>query len=139
MAHSHGNKTFKRLVIGGTVAAAAGYLAGLLSAPKSGKETRDALSSKTGRNLHAREKDLKRLHTELTKTLNETKKSSDKLSKKAQIELEDVMVKAKDTKEKAREIISAVHEGTADDKELQNAIDDAKAAIGHLKAYFSKK
>jgi gas vesicle protein len=139
MTHTHGGKKVKRLLIGGGIAAAAGYLVGVLSAPKSGKETRDSLSSRANKGLLAGEKDLKRLHTELGKTLTDTKKSSGKLSKKAQQELEEAVVKAKDTKEKVREIISAVHEGTADDKELQNAIDDAKATIGHLKTYFSKK
>lgn len=139
MAHKHGNKTLKRLVIGGGIAAAAGYIAGVLSAPKSGKETRDGLGGRASKGLLDREKDLKRLHTELGKTLTDSKKSGEKLSKKAQKDLEIALEKAKDTKEKAREIISAVHEGTADDKELQNAIEDAKAAIGHLKTYFNKK
>jgi gas vesicle protein len=131
-------KTLKRAAIGGALAATAGYVAGLLTAPKSGRETRDDLKHAADRGMSEAEKDLKRLHTELSKAIDDTKDSGDKLGKKAQSEFEQLLGKAKDTKEKAREVLSAIHEGDADDKDLKKAIKDANAAIDHIRDYLKK-
>jgi len=48
------------------------------------------------------------------------------------------MVNAKVAKEKAREILSAVHEGDADDKDLKKAVDEASKAVAHLRTYLKK-
>lgn len=133
------SKLIKKLAIGAAVAAgAAGYVAGILTAPKSGKETRGTLKDVTQRGASEAEKDLKRLHTELNKLLNEAKDKTGDLSGKTLSELNDLLDKAKDTKEKAREMISAVHEGGAEDKDLRKAISDANKAIDHIKDFLKK-
>jgi phage gp36-like protein len=48
------------------------------------------------------------------------------------------MAVAKTAKEKIRELLSAVHEGGADDKDLQAAIKDATKAVEHLKSFVKK-
>jgi gas vesicle protein len=131
-------KTVKRFAIGTVIAGAAGYVAGLLTAPKSGKETRADIKDVTGKGLTEAEKDLKKLHTELGKLLDDAKGHGDKLSGKAHKELSQLVEKAKDTKEKAREMLSAVHEGDAEDKDLKQAIKDAHYAIDHIKDYLKK-
>jgi gas vesicle protein len=131
-------KTVKKLAIGAAVAGAAGYLAGILTAPKSGKDTRDDLKDATQRGISEAEKDLKRLHTELGSLLEEAKNRGGDLSGKTQRELNDLLAKAKDTKEKAREMLSVVHEGTAEDKDLSKAIKDANKAVDHIKDYLKK-
>lgn len=131
-------KTAKRLAIGAAVAGAAGYLAGLLTAPKSGKETREDIKDVTGRGITEAEKDLKMLHTELNVLLEEVDKRRGEVSGKTKAELADLVLKAKDTKEKAREMLSAIHEGDAEDKDLRKAIQDANAAIDHIKDYLKK-
>lgn len=131
-------ENLKRIAIGSTVAAAAGYVAGVLTAPKSGKQTRDDIKVAAERGRSEAEKDLKRLHTELDKVIKEAKAGSTKLGAKAQLELGELTEKAKDTKEKVREVISAVHEGEADDKDLKRAIKNATAALDHLRDYLKK-
>ncbi len=138
MGRREHKKALKRVAIGGSIAAAAGYVAGILTAPKSGKLTRQDIKHVTTESITTAEKDLKRLHTELGKTITDTRKSGEKLSKKAQDELDELLEKAKDTKEKAREMISAVHEGNADDKDLKKAIKDANAAIDHIRDFLKK-
>ena len=135
---NNGSKSFKRLMIGTGIAAAAGYVAGLLTAPKSGKQTRKELQKATNAGLKSAEQDLKKLHTELGDMLNDSKKAGNDLNKKAQSELNDVVNSAKDAKEKVRELISAIHEGGADDKDLKKAIKDARAAVEHLRDYLKK-
>ena len=131
-------ENLKRVAIGSTVAAAAGYVAGILTAPKSGKQTRSDIKDAAERSRAEAEKDLKRLHTELDKAIKEAKTSSGKLSVKAQKELGELIEKAKDTKEKAREVLSAIHEGDADDKDLKQAVKNANSAINHLRDYLKK-
>ncbi|HTB48859.1 MAG TPA: YtxH domain-containing protein [Verrucomicrobiae bacterium] len=128
----------KRLAIGSLLAGIFGYLAGILTAPQSGKETRQDIKETADRSLAEAEKDLKKLHTELGKVIEESKKTSDKLGGKAQKDLGTILEKAKDTKEKVREVLSAIHEGDAEDKELAKAIKDANAAIDHLRDYLKK-
>lgn len=130
--------TLKRLAIGGAIAGAAGYIAGVLTAPKSGRETRQDLQKVANKSMAAAEKDLKGLHTELGDLLKDSKGASGKMSKKAQGEFNELVDKAKDTKEKVREVISAIHEGGADDKDLKRAVDDARAAIKHMRDYLKK-
>jgi gas vesicle protein len=132
------SQTIKRIAVGGAIAAAAGYLAGLLTAPKSGKETRHDIKAAADKGRKEAEKDLKRLHTELDNVLREAKLKSKKVSKKAEGELTELMEKAKDTKEKAREMLSAIHEGDAEDADLKRAIKNANAALDHLREYLKK-
>lgn len=131
-------QTVKKLAIGGAIAAAAGYVAGILTAPKSGKETRHDIKAAADRTRQEAEKDLKRLHTELDKVLAQAKAKSDNISKSAQKELNELVEKAKDTKEKAREMLSAIHEGDAEDADLKRAIKNANAALDHLRDYLKK-
>ena len=129
----------KRVAIGSVLAGIAGYLAGILTAPKSGKETRKDIKDAASKSLAQAEKELKKLHTELDKIIKQAKANGDKLNAKAKVELDVLIVKAKDAKEKTREVLSAIHEGGADNKELDKAIKEANDSIEHLKQYLKKK
>jgi gas vesicle protein len=129
----------KRFAMGTVIAGIAGYLAGLLTAPQSGKETRQDIKDTAVRGMREAERQLKKLHTELNDVLAEATDRADKLSGKAKEELEVVLSTTKRAKETAREILSAVHEGRADDKELAKAIKDAQKAVTHLKDYLKKR
>ncbi len=128
----------KKIAIGSTIAAAAGYLAGILTAPKSGKKTRADIKHAANEGLAQAEKDLKKLHTELGKVIDEAKIAGDKLSAKAKNELSELSEKAQDTKEKVREIISAIHEGDAEDIDLKKAVKEASIALDHLRDFLKK-
>lgn len=138
MAKNDKNSTLKVLAIGGTIAAAAGYVAGLLTAPKSGKQTRGDIKNAANESYAKAEKELKRLNGDLGKLIDEAKMKGDKLGAKAKNELSDLVDRAKDAKEKVREVISAIHEGDAEDKDLKKAVKDAKTAIDHLSDYLKK-
>ena len=131
-------KTVKRLAIGGAIAAVAGYLAGILTAPQSGKETRQDIKEAAHRSFSEAERELKKLHTDLGKGIDQAKKLSDSLNGRTKKDLTDLIEKAKDTKERAREVLSAIHEGSADDKDLDKAIKDANRALDHIKDYLKK-
>lgn len=128
----------KKMAIGSAVAAAAGYVAGVLTAPKSGKETRQDIKEAADKGWTQAEKELKKLHTDLDKVIKDSKKTGDKVSAKTKKELDTLVEKAQDTKEKARQVLSAVHEGDAEDKDLKQAIKEANEAIEHLRDYLKK-
>lgn len=132
------NSNLKRFAIGSVVAATAGYVAGILTAPKSGKKTRGDIKKATNQSVTQAEKELKRVHTELGKSIDEARIQGDKLSAKARNELSELIDNAKDTKEKVREVISAFHEGDAEDKDLQKAVKQANTALKHLREFFKK-
>lgn len=132
------NKGFKKLAIGTIIAGAAGYVAGLLTAPKSGRATRTDIKNAADTTISEAERQLKTLHTELNELLDEAKKRGQTVQGKAKTELDDAAAMATNAKQKAREILSAIHEGDAENKELQRAMTDASKAIKHLKAYLKK-
>lgn len=128
----------KTLAIGAAIAAVAGYVTGVLTAPKSGKETREQLKTTAGKSLTDAERELKKLHTELADLIGDVKDKSNELGGKTSKELKDLIDKSKTAKEKARELLSALHEGDAEDKELKQAITEANKAIDHLRTYLKK-
>ncbi len=133
------DKRAKKFALGAVVAAAAGYVAGILTAPKSGKETREDIKDTAVRTYTAAEKELKVLHTELSKLVGEAGKKAGELQGAAQKNLDKAVDMAKAAKEKARDLLSAAHEGKAEDKDLSAAVQDAKKAAAHLKSFLSSK
>jgi gas vesicle protein len=131
-------KSTKRLALGTMLAASAGYLAGILTAPKSGKETRQDIKETADKSINEAERRLKQLHTELAELLGQAREQLGKTSGKAKEDLEAAIKTTQVAKEKARDILSAVHEGTSDDKDLKKAIAEANKAIDHLKTYLAK-
>ena len=128
----------KRAAIGAVVAAAAGYVAGILTAPKSGKETRkDIQEAATKAKIRAEHK-LKELHSELSTMLDQAIANAKKIKSGAQKEWEGAIANAQLAKEKVRQMLSALHEGDADDDDLKKAIDEANKAIKHLKSFATK-
>lgn len=132
------NKNTKRFAFGTLIAVALGYLAGILTAPQSGKETRKDIKDTTTRGINVAEKELKQLHTQLADVLGQAKDRANNAGGKAKDGLNEAIEAAKVAKEKARTILSAIHEGDADDRELQKALQDARKSLDHLKTYLAK-
>lgn len=128
----------KKFALGTVIAAAAGYVAGILTAPKSGKETREDIKNATEQGISEAERQLKRLHTELNATIADAKTIATDLKGRAEEDLKQATEAAGVVKEKARELLSAVHEGQADDKDLQKAIKESTKALDHLKTFIKK-
>jgi gas vesicle protein len=131
-------KSSKRFAIGTLAAVAMGYLIGILTAPKSGRETRSDIKDTAVKSMNAAEKELKKLHTQLAELLVQTREQLAKLSGKAKSDLEAAAEAARQAKEKARDVLTAIHEGDAEDKDLQKAVRDAEKAVNHLKDYLAK-
>jgi gas vesicle protein len=126
----------KKFAIGAALSAVFGYLAGILTAPKSGKETREDIVDKAKEGYNAAEKELKKLHTELSDVIDEV---SDRITSfKNRKDVSGALDRGRDAKQKAREVLSTLHDGEADDKDLKKAISDATQAIEHLRDFLRK-
>jgi gas vesicle protein len=128
----------KKIAIGAAVAGAVGYVAGILTAPKSGKETRKDVKNAAIKAKTKAEKELKKLHSELSHLLDKAKRNALSAKNLADKDFNRAVEAAAKAKEKVREVLSSIHEGGSDDKDLQKAIDDATAAIDHLKSFIKK-
>lgn len=132
------SKNNRKVAVGAVIAAAAGYVAGILTAPKSGKETRKDIQTATLKAKSEAEKKLKELHSELGDLIDQGKSKAKDVQTTAKVELADALTKAQHVKDKAKNVLSAVHEGDAADTDLKKAVHDAKTAVEHLKTYLKK-
>ncbi|HZP55719.1 MAG TPA: YtxH domain-containing protein [Candidatus Saccharimonadales bacterium] len=128
--------TGKKIAIGALVAGAVGYVAGLLTAPKSGKETREDISDKVHEVKDEAVEQLQNLQLELDSLIKDSKEKTVNLSSKAREEFNEAVIRAKDAKNKVATLLKSVKAGQADDPDLNKAMKQAKAAIKNLKGYF---
>ena len=138
MSKQDNNGTAKKIAIGAALSAVAGYVAGILTAPKSGKETRQDIKEKAVETYAAAEKELKKLHTELGDMLAEAGDKFGELRGKGKKSLDEAVSKGQKAKDKAREMLSSLHDGEADDKDLKRAIAEATKAVENLRNYLKK-
>lgn len=127
-----------KYALGTAVAAGIGYVAGILTAPKSGKETRQDIQDQAVKAKKESEKKLKDLNAELTTLMSTTKTKLKNAEVGAKTELQKALDKATMAKDRSRQILSAFHEGESEDKDLQKAVNEVHNAIDHLKDYLNK-
>jgi gas vesicle protein len=124
--------------LGAIIAAGAGYVAGLLTAPKSGARTRKDLGKKANKAKIQSEKQLKKLHSDLKDMIADGDVQVGKAKTKANQELAKALAKAKKSKEKARQLLSALHDGDVADPDLKKVLAEARKAREDLKKFLKK-
>jgi len=130
----------KKVVIGTGIAAAAGYVAGILTAPKSGKDTREDIKRTTKEELDSADKKLKALHSEINELIANFKEDKFGLTGRNAKKFEEALDKAKEAREKLSTVMDAVKKGgSKEDKDLDQAIKEAEKAIEHAKVFLLKK
>lgn len=129
------NDSGKKLALGALIAGAAGYITGILTAPKSGKDTRQDISDKASDVKSEAEAKLQEAHDELSDAVAASKDKAESLGSKAKEELNETIARAKDAQSKAAELLKSVRAGKADDPSLDKAIKQAKQARKNLGKY----
>jgi gas vesicle protein len=130
------DSTVKKIAVGSAIAGAAGYLAGILTAPKSGKETRHDLEHKAIDVKDTAEDQLTDINEELKHLVKTTKVKTVALSSSARAEFNEAVVRAKDAQNKTSQILKAVKKGEASDPDLNKAIKQGRLALKNLSKYF---
>jgi len=131
MSHKHSNNV-RKVAIGSAIAGAVGYLAGILSAPKSGKQTRQDMADKAGEVKGSAEDQLQGLSDELKDLIKNTQEKAAGLGSAARSEYNESLMKAKDAQNKAGEVLKAIRRGEAADPDLDKALRQAKQAAKNL-------
>lgn len=128
----------KKFALGVALAAGIGYAAGLLTAPKSGKTTRRKLGKVALKTKREVETKIKSMHSEISDLIKTSNQKLKSLTGTAKTELQQALKTAQAAKSKARDVLSAIHEGEADDTDLDTAVKDLKKSITHLKKFAKK-
>jgi len=136
---SKNNHTGRKMALGTAIAGVAGYVAGVLTAPKSGKQTREDIAGKGEDLKDEAQQQLQMLNVELRDLLAETKVKTVALSAKARVEFDEAVVAAKDAQNKAATILKSVKAGKADNPQLNKAIKQARQAKKNLGKYLKNQ
>lgn len=127
--------TGRKVAVGAALAGAVGYLTGILTAPKSGQETRadiadkaDVLKDDAGRQLEIAQ-------DELAVVIKQAQEKTMTLGAKAQEEFNEALIRAKAAQIKTKGVLKAVKAGESDDPELNKAVKQAKQAAKNLGRY----
>lgn len=127
----------KKFGIGVILGAIAGVIAGFLTAPKSGKETRDDIKKKANEVKGTAERKLKDAHKELGKLSDEAKNKAKDLQGKAKDELDELTKKADEMRNQVKTAITSIKSGDDDNDEA--TIDQLLKDLGALKDKIAKK
>lgn len=127
-----------RFAVVTAVAAGLGYAAGILTAPKSGKETRHDIQDKAVHTKQELTKKLEDLNADLNEAITKGKTRVKSLEASAKTELEHAVNVAVVAKDKAKDMLSAVRQGDVEDKDLKKAVKDVNSAVDNLKKYIQK-
>lgn len=128
----------KKLALGALIGVVAGFLTGILTAPKSGKETREDIKKTANKAKIEAEKKLKNLHKEIAVLLDKATNLANSSSSKIKKELDKAVANAKETQQKIKEVISAIKNGETDEPELKKAVAEATKAKDHLAKFFKQ-
>lgn len=129
----------KKLAIGAAVGVVTGFVAGILTAPKSGKETRKDIKNTANKVTREAEKKLKELYSELNEVIGKAKTVAKKEGAKVKKELLSALAAAEKTQQRVKEVLTAIRNGEADSPDLDRAVKEANAAKDHLLKYLNSK
>lgn len=104
----------KKFGLGVILGAVFGAVTALLTAPKSGKETRQDIKDKAGELKGTAERKLKDAHKELDKLADEAKAKAKELQGKAKDEMDEYAKKAEELKGRAKTAITSIKSGDDD-------------------------
>ncbi len=130
--------SFKKFAVATGLAAIGGYIAGLLTAPKSGRETRSDLETSARLGIAKSEEQLDKIVNELNEELTNVKNRAAGLSTKSQTEVNELVSRAKVAKDKAQTVLKAVRSGKSKDEDLSVAVNEVNRALQHLKTFLKK-
>ena len=135
MAFRKDPNTGKKVALGAALAGIGGYLAGILTAPKSGKETRGELGEKADELKEDAGVQLQKAQEELGETIKSAKAKTLALGAQARDEFNEAVIRAKDAQNKAKLVAKAFKNGDAEDPELAKAVKQAKQAQKNLSKF----
>ncbi len=127
-----------KIAISALIAGVIGYGVGILTAPKSGKETRGDVKVAAQNYSKKAEQRLENYHNELTQLLAEAKIAGLNYRGKARIELDKLLAVAVEARHRVSLAINALQNGDKIDIDIDDAITEADESIKKLKNFAEK-
>ncbi|HEY4964408.1 MAG TPA: YtxH domain-containing protein [Candidatus Saccharimonadales bacterium] len=124
----------KKLIGGAIIGLAAGYVAGVLTAPSSGKDTRKKIKDTADKSIAEIEKQLKSVYKQSQEMIKKVLTDNHKINAKLQAALDAV----EKSQAKIKRILSSLHGNDNVDEDLTQAISEAKQAMKHLGEFVKK-
>ncbi|MBP7767380.1 YtxH domain-containing protein [Candidatus Saccharibacteria bacterium] len=122
-----------RWALGAIIAGIGGYIAGILTAPKSGKETRQDIKVEATNLGKEAENELKKLHDELSKLIEQAQVKGKDIKSSLDTSSKDVLDKAHKAKKSAQQAIAAFKKDYSNNEHVDKAIKEVKKAVDDLK------
>ncbi|MCA9350067.1 YtxH domain-containing protein [Candidatus Saccharibacteria bacterium] len=120
------------------VALGVGYALGVLTAPKSGKDTRQDLKEASGKLKEQLEEKYSDIQGSLSDVIEQAYSQMSSFKGSSQDKLQDLIDQAKDAEYKVKDVFRAVRHGEASDRNLDKALNQASKAKDHLFKFLNK-
>ena len=125
----------RKWALGTLIAGVVGYIGGILTAPKSGKETREDIVDKAEDIKNDTRVELENLQDDISDLLAKAKTKAETLSSQARDEINEAVLRAKEVQAKTSIVLKAMKTGEAEDPQLNKAVKQAKQAKKNLSHY----
>jgi gas vesicle protein len=125
----------RKWALGALIGGVTGYVGGILTAPKSGKETREDIVDKAEDIKNDTRVELENLQDDISDLLAKAKTKAESLGSQARDEINEAVLRAKDAQAKTSVVLKAMKTGEAEDPQLNKAVKQAKQAKKNLSRY----
>jgi len=128
-------KNSRNIVFGAVVIGAASYLAGILTAPKKGSETREDIRHASVNAKISLEKSLKKLYADSSRQIERALNVNHELTKQTKRELDLLIASVKHATEKIKIYLTSIRDGDIEEEEITLLLTDGRDNTERLKLF----
>ena len=128
-------KNSRNIVFSAVVIGAASYLAGILTAPKKGSETREDIRHASVNAKISLEKSLKKLYADSSRQIERALNVNHELTKQTKRELDLLIASVKHATEKIKIYLTSIRDGDIEEEEITLLLTDGRDNTERLKLF----
>ena len=128
-------KNSRNIVFGAVFIGAASYLAGILTAPKKGSETREDIRHASVNAKISLEKSLKKLYADSSRQIERALNVNHELTKQTKRELDLLIASVKHATEKIKIYLTSIRDGDIEEEEITLLLTDGRDNTERLKLF----
>ena len=128
-------KNSRNIIVGAILVGAASYVAGILTAPKKGKETREDIRHASVNFKISLEKALKKLYTDSSRQLERALNVNQNLTAQTKKELDLLISSVKHAKDKIKVYLTSLRDGEIEEEEITLLLTDGRDNTERLKFF----
>jgi gas vesicle protein len=128
-------KNSRNIIVGAILVGAASYVAGILTAPKKGKETREDIRHASVNFKISLEKSLKKLYADSSQQLERALHVNQKLTAQTKKELDLLVASVKHAKDRIKIYLTSLRDGEIEEEEITLLLSDGRDNTERLKFF----